>query len=109
MSTARFCDECENLLSDLNLSNGKFYCSGCNKESSLPDNDKTFIKYFAGKNIKNLTIDDCIRLSKMQTTNRIAKKCNKCGFEIMACINDTMYKFYFVCLKCNAVSKAGAR
>ena len=93
MSTSRFCDECESLLSDLNLSNGKFYCLGCNKESSLPDDDKTFIKHFAGKNIKNLTIDDCQRLNKMQTTNRIMKKCNNCGFNIMTCVNDTTYKF----------------
>jgi DNA-directed RNA polymerase subunit M/transcription elongation factor TFIIS len=100
MSTIRFCTDCESLLDDLNISNGKFYCGACHKEFDLPDNDKTFMKFFAGEKKKTISTEDCFRMSHMPATNRINKTCPSCKFEIMTCINDGDYNFSFTCLKC---------
>jgi DNA-directed RNA polymerase subunit M/transcription elongation factor TFIIS len=101
MSTSRFCDDCESLLGDINLGNGKFYCSQCDKEISLPANDKTILKYFENKEGKNITPHELKLLSKLPTTNRIYKDCIECGFNIATCVNDANYKFSFTCIKCN--------
>lgn len=104
MSKAFFCKSCNNLLGDINIDTGIMNCTVCNLQHNLPDNDKTvFVITNRNNNERIFTDLECLNLSKLKSTNKIAKTCDKCGFGVMAFITNKNYDSAFVCLSCENI------